>query len=208
LDRDTLFLSSFCTEHMRLIEVEHDKLSAYHPQTDRQTERVNWILKHYIITHCVWDQDDWVELLPCTEFCYNNTVLSATKQIPSFVDHYEHPENNFSDPSSTFPESNNLAAIKTVETIHTVRDAMKENMKAVQERMCKYYNRKVSNEEPKFKVVDCIIVNLKNMKTKRLTKKLDYKLRGKFQIEKLVDTYAYSFKLPHMCYECARGPYQ
>jgi len=73
---------------------------------------------------------------------------------------------------------------------------MKENMKTAQERISKYYNRKVANEEPKFKVGDWVMVNAKNIKTKHPTKKLDYKLRGKFQIEKLIGTCAYSLKLP------------
>ena len=37
-DWDTLFMSSFWTEVMRLIEVEQDKSSAYHSQTNVQTE--------------------------------------------------------------------------------------------------------------------------------------------------------------------------
>jgi len=40
-----------------------------------------------------------------------------------------------------------------------------------------------------------VIVNAKNIKTKRLSKKLDYKLRGKFEIEKLCGTNAYRLKL-------------
>jgi len=37
-DRDTVFMSPFWTEVMRLIEVEQDKLPAYHSQIDGQTE--------------------------------------------------------------------------------------------------------------------------------------------------------------------------
>jgi len=77
---------------------------------------------------------------------------------------------------------------------------MKENIKAAQERMGKYYNRKVANDKPKFKVGNWVMVNAKNIKTKRLTKKLDYKLRGKFQIKKLICTCAYRLKLlPMAC---------
>jgi len=72
---------------------------------------------------------------------------------------------------------------------------MKENMKATQERMSKYYNRKVANEELKFKVGDMVMVNAKNIKTKRATKKLVYKVRGKFQIERLIETCDYRLKL-------------
>jgi len=37
-DRDMVFMSSFWQEVMRLLEVVTDKSSAYHPQTDGQTE--------------------------------------------------------------------------------------------------------------------------------------------------------------------------
>jgi len=37
-DRDTVFMSSFWQEVMQLLEVALDKLPAYHPQTDGQTE--------------------------------------------------------------------------------------------------------------------------------------------------------------------------
>ena len=73
---------------------------------------------------------------------------------------------------------------------------MKENVKATRERMSKYYNRKVANKEPKFKVGAWVMDNAENIKTKHLTKKLNYKLRGKFQIEKLIGTCAYKLKLP------------
>jgi len=40
------------------------------------------------------------------------------------------------------------------------------------------------------------MVNVKNIKTKRPSKKLDYKLRGKFEIQRLCGTNAYRLKLP------------
>jgi len=77
-----------------------------------------------------------------------------------------------------------------------MREAMRENMKAAQTRMAKYFNHKVANKEPQFKVGDWVMVNAKNIKTKRPSKKLNYKLRGKFEIEKLCGTNAYRLKLP------------
>jgi len=181
---------------MRLLEVELDKSSAYHPQTDGQTERGNQILEHYLRTYCMWDQDDSVDLLPFAEFCYNNTVHTATKQTPFFAAYHQHPENNFKNPRDNATESNNPEAVKTVEDLDAMREAMRENLKAAQTRMANYYNQKVANTEPQFKVGDWVMVNTKNIKTKRPSKKLDYKLRGKFEIENLCGTNAYKLKLP------------
>jgi len=181
---------------MRLLEVYLDKSSAYHPQTDGQTERVNQILEHYLRTYCMWDQDDWVELLPVAEFSYNNTVHTATKQTPFFAAYHQHHENNFKNPRDNVTESNNPEAVKTVEDLDAMREAMRENMKAAQTRMDKYYNQKVANKEPQFNVGDWVMVNAKNIKTNRLSKKLDYKLRGKIEIQKLCGTNACWLKLP------------
>jgi len=120
----------------------------------------------------------------------------VTKQTPFFAAYHQHPKNNFKNPRDDTTESNNPEAVKTVEDLDAMREAMKENMKAAQTGMAKYYNQKVANKEPQFKVGDWVKVNTKNIKTKRPSKKLDYKLRGKFEIEKLCRTNAYTLKLP------------
>ena len=181
-DRDIVFMSSFWTEVMRLLEVGLDKSSAYHPQTDPQKERVNQILEHYLRTYCMWDQDDWVDLLPFAEFYYNNPRRTATKQTPFFAAYHQHPENNFKNGRDNATGGNNPEAGKTVEDLDAMRETMRENMKAAQTRMAKYNNQKVANKEPQFKVGDWVMVNVKNIKTKTPSKKLDYKLSGKFEI--------------------------
>jgi len=147
-------------------------------------------------TYCTWDQDNWVELLPFAEFCYNNTVHSTTKLTPFFAAYQQHPQNNFKHSEEADPESNNPEAVKMVETLKAMRSAMRENMEAAQRRMVKYFNQKVAEKEPTFKVGDWVMVNAKNIKTRRPTKKLDYKLRGKFRIKRPIGTNAYELELP------------
>jgi len=141
-DPDTVFMSSFWSEVMRLLEVELDKSSAYHSQSDGQTEPVNQVLEHYLRTYGMWDQDDWVDLLPFEEFCYNNTIHTATKQTQFFAAYHQHFEKNFKNPRDNATESNNPEAVKTVEDLDAMREAMRENMKAAQTRMPKYYIRR------------------------------------------------------------------
>lgn len=47
--------------------------TAYHPQTDGQSERTNQIVEQYLRIFCFQRQDDWADLLPLAEFTYNNT---------------------------------------------------------------------------------------------------------------------------------------
>ena len=101
-------------------------------------------------------------------------------------------------PITADPESNNPAAVSMVMTLDSMREAMRDNMEAAQKHMAKYYNRNIiaSKKEPQFKIGDWVMVNAKNIKTKRPSKKLDYKLRGKFKISRLIDTNAYELELP------------
>ena len=158
---------------MRLLEVELDKLSANYPQTDGQTERVNQILEHYLRTYYMWHQDDWVDLLPFAEFCYNTTLHTVTKERPFFAANHQHPENNFKKHRDNATEGNNPEAVKTVEDLDPIKDARRENMKAAQTWMAKYYNQTVANKESQFKVGEWVMVNAKTINTKRPFKKLD-----------------------------------
>jgi hypothetical protein len=70
-------------------------LTAYHPQTDGQMERINHMLEGYLRTFTSRQQDDWDNLLPSGEFHYNNSVHSSTQQTPFMVDTGRHPPMGF-----------------------------------------------------------------------------------------------------------------
>ena len=58
------------------------KSTAFHAQTDGQTERVNQTLEHYLRQFCNYEQNDWAEMLPLAEYSYNNSVTTATQMSP------------------------------------------------------------------------------------------------------------------------------
>ena len=62
--------------------------------------------------------------------------------------------------------------------------------------MAKYYNKKVLKTTLDFKVGDWVIVRADHIKTKHRSKKLDYKLRGKFKIKRCIGIRAYELELP------------
>ncbi len=58
----------------RLLGIRTSASTAYHPQTDGQTEHVNQELETYLRIFCNHHQNDWDELLPSAEFaCANHT---------------------------------------------------------------------------------------------------------------------------------------
>jgi len=52
--------------------IEQRLSTAFHPQTDRQTEWTNCTLDQYFQAYINYQQDNWKELLPMAEFAYNN----------------------------------------------------------------------------------------------------------------------------------------
>ena len=91
-DRGSLFVSKFWTELCTALGIEAKLSTAYHPETDGQTERVNQSLESYIRIYCSYDQDDWEELLPMAEFVYNNSPHRSTGVSPFFANKGYHPK--------------------------------------------------------------------------------------------------------------------
>ncbi|MBW0540873.1 hypothetical protein O181_080588 [Austropuccinia psidii MF-1] len=57
-DRGSLFVSSFWTNLCQQLKISRDLSTAYHPETDGQTERVNQILEQYLWMYVSYHQDD------------------------------------------------------------------------------------------------------------------------------------------------------
>src|SRR5438552_16891723 len=67
-------------------------LTAYHPQTDGQTERTNQSLEQYLRIYCNYQQDDWVAWLPLAEFHLNNIMQERTGVSAYYASYGFHPE--------------------------------------------------------------------------------------------------------------------
>ena len=66
--------------------------TAYHPQTDGQTEWVNQEIEQYLRLFINQRQDDWFEWILLAEFAYNNQVHASTQTTPFLLDNGQHPQ--------------------------------------------------------------------------------------------------------------------
>ena len=57
--------------------------TAYHPQTDGQTERQNQVIETWLRAYVCYMQDDWNTLLPMAEFAYNNAPHDSINISPN-----------------------------------------------------------------------------------------------------------------------------
>ncbi|GJP84341.1 hypothetical protein CLOP_g14407 [Closterium sp. NIES-67] len=90
-DRDPKFTSKFWKELMSLLGTKLAMSSAYHPQTDGQTERLNQIVEQLLRAACKDEISKWDLHLPVLEFAYNNATHAATGQTPFFLCYERHP---------------------------------------------------------------------------------------------------------------------
>src|SRR4030095_1909010 len=93
-DRDPKFTSHFWTALAEILSAKLHFSTAFHPQTDGQTERVIQVIQVFLRSFCSYEQDDWVELLPMAEYAYNSAVSSSTTVSPFYANYGYHPRTN------------------------------------------------------------------------------------------------------------------
>jgi len=90
-DRDPRFTAVFMRTVMELLGTKQAMSTAFHPQSDGQTEVMNRVLeqylRHYVTTCC----KDWDAFLPFAAFAINNSRSSATGMTPYFLNYGRHP---------------------------------------------------------------------------------------------------------------------
>ncbi|ESK83673.1 hypothetical protein Moror_2158 [Moniliophthora roreri MCA 2997] len=84
-DRDPRFAVEVFQEMARLLGIKHSMSTAYHPQTDGETERVNQEVKIYLQFFCGKQQAEWSKHLHMAEFAHNNRTHSVTHHSPFFL---------------------------------------------------------------------------------------------------------------------------
>ena len=89
-DRGPQFASAFTMELARILGYDLKLSTAYHPQTDGETERVNQEIEMYLRLFCQGQPDKWSNLIPMAEFTHNSTTHSSTqKSLFSLILGYE-----------------------------------------------------------------------------------------------------------------------
>jgi len=84
-DRGPQFSSAFWHLLCARLGIELRLSTAFHPQTDGQTERMNAVMEQYLRSYVNYLQDDWADWLPIAEFASNNHTSETTAVSPFFA---------------------------------------------------------------------------------------------------------------------------
>jgi hypothetical protein len=189
-DRGPQFASKFWKRLFQLMGVQTKLSSAFHPETDGQTERTNQTLEQYLRCTINYQQDDWADWLPLAEFAYNNSLHSATQKTPFFANFGFHPRFDIS--QFSLPE--NPVAEDHAAKLVAIQAQLSKHLQEAQDRYKSYADRH-RQEPPCFNVGDQVWLLRHHIKTTRPSDKLDYKRLGPFTITARVNNVAYRLQL-------------
>jgi len=94
-DRELPFASHFWKHQCSYLKIDAQLSTAFHPQTDGQTERVNAVVEQHLHAYVMYLQDDWANFLFLAEFAGNNQVSDTTTMSPFFTNFGFHPRYDF-----------------------------------------------------------------------------------------------------------------
>jgi len=191
-DRDKLFTSKFWKSLTDLMGIDHRLSTAYHPQTNGQTERTNQTVEQYLRHYINHDQNNWAHFLPMAQFAYNNAMHATTKEKPFFTNYGYNPT-LIGEPFNKQQIANQ--ADNTVETIRQLHAQLSKDIDFMNIRTARYYNEN-HQEGPDFKKGEKVFLLQKNIKTKRPSRKLDHPKLGPFIIEEKLGPINYRLRLP------------
>jgi len=138
LDRGVQFAAEMIKELKNLLGIQMKLSTAYYPQTDGQTERINQELEQYLRVFIDHRQEQWLDWLGIAEFAYNNKIHTATKISPFKANYGQDPRMGFEERR----KGKYKAAGKFVERMKKIQEEAKAALGKAQEEMKKFANRR------------------------------------------------------------------
>ena len=186
-DRGPQFASKTFVELLRLLGVKSALSTAYHPQTDGTTERVNQEIETYLSIYCAAHPEEWTTALHLLEFTHNNRRHADRLKTPF--------ELMFGNSPTAVPYSFQNTRFPAIE------DKMKKLIRDREEALAAHelartrmIERRKSTYTP-FKKGDKVWLDAKNLKT-LYHKKMAPKREGPFEIIEVIGPVTFRLKLP------------
>ncbi|MCH83059.1 hypothetical protein A2U01_0003873, partial [Trifolium medium] len=194
-DRDKVFTSSFWQNLFKLQGTSLAMSTAYHPQTDGQSEALNKCLEMYLRCFTFQNPKGWYKILPMAEYWYNTAFHNSAgmtpfkalygRDAPTIIRYVAQT----SDPPSVKDQLLQRDAIL---------DQLKQNLMKAQQTMKHQADKKRRDVE--FKVGDKVLVRLQPYRQHsaalRKNQKLSMRYFGPFEVIAKIGTVAYKLALP------------
>jgi hypothetical protein len=190
-DRNPIFMSKFWTTLFGMLHVKLRPSSAYHPETDGQTEVVNRKVEE--IRRCFVDnnQSNWDLFLVDLEFSYNSAPHSSTTLSPFYLTYGSEPRGT----PFGMAHTSNPAATYFIQNIHVAINTAHDAIIRTNEHTTIQANR---HRRPcNFAVGDLVLLSTRNIVSDTYTgaRKLMPKFCGPFAIKTRIKDVTYRLDL-------------
>jgi hypothetical protein len=194
-DRDPVFTSNLWRDLFKCAGVKQRLSTAFHPQTDGQSEVVNKVIAMYLRCATGDRPRSWVDWLSWAEYCYNTSYHTALRASP-FEVVYGRP------PPPLLPHHAGAAQTEAVDAMLRDRDAfleeVRERLLQAQQYAKRHYDE--HHHEVEFDKGAWVLLRLLHRPTHALASPSKGKLRpryaGPFQIVERIGQVAYRLRLP------------
>ncbi|PKU75798.1 hypothetical protein MA16_Dca026359 [Dendrobium catenatum] len=195
-DRDTRFLSHFWRTLWAKLGTSLQFSSAYHPQTDGQTEVVNRSLGNLLRCLAGEKPFQWDLILPQAEFAYNNSVNRTTGKTPFEILYGQSIPHILDRNGLSLPNKVSAEALETFDHIKSVQQQVLEKLRIAN---VKYKTAADKHRrEVVFKEGDMVMAYFRRQRFPVGTfGKLSRKKFGPFRILRKLGTNAYLLDLPN-----------
>jgi hypothetical protein len=197
-DRDNRFSSgNFIQEVWKLFGVHQSPSTAYRPQSDGQTERMNRVFHEYIRAYIAETHTNWDTHLYTAQFAVNNSISAATGCTPAFLTFGFHPRSPHSAQiSAALADSINIRAPNAHEFVKMMHDNLlvaQKCLKRAQDKMKTAYDK--HKRDLFFKPGDMVLLRTTHITLSGKRKFLP-KFLGPLRVIATVGVNAYRLELP------------
>lgn len=194
-DMDRIFLSSFWREIFKLQGTKLSMSTAYHPQSDGQTEVVNRSLEMYLRCFTMDQPRTWTRFLDWAEYWYNTSYHTSAGMTPFEIVYGRLPP---SIPRYILDSSKNDVVDRDIRQRDAILQQLRYNLERAQNRMKNIADKHRTDME--FKVGDLVWVRLQPYKQGSAkggpSNKLSRRFYGPFPILERLGSVAYQLQLP------------
>ena len=183
-DRDPRFTSTFTRELCRALSIDQNISTAYHPQTDGQSERTNQRLEQYLRIFIDYHQNNWASLLPLAQYALNAWPNATTGKPPfeilmGYVPRVHQTMRPFKSP-----------------TLEQRLTTLKQTKQETTEALKKAADLQLPSRFEPYQVGDKVWLEGRNLTTTHPTAKLAPRRYGPFPITRVISRTSYQLKLP------------
>ena len=191
-DRGPQFASKFVKAHNEILGIQTALSTAYHPQTDGQSERMIQEVQKTLRMYVNYFQNDWSSKLSMVEFAINDTTKSSTGHSPFQL------VLGFNPNPGTIPYDISTKVPSVEEFLSGLQQAREQAQKSLEkaaDSMKRFADRK-RRPAPHYKVGDRVLLDASNYPTTRPSRKLSERRHGPFKIIEQVSDLNYRLQLP------------